>query len=120
MTAHKPFPAMMADPRLIDCYEAFYLACHFSRAWDARLKQSLLAYGDHGPFISGCGRDHFPEMTKADLRQLAQAVTKFSDMAHAARPCRVRKVTIRKLGRAVAGYYGSGFYGPQSSLQGCE
>ncbi len=92
----------------------FALACKFSREWDSALDDALRVYGDHGPFISGCGRDHFPESVKDSLRELARKVTAASDGAYASRPRGVRVETIRKLGRAVAKRDGSGFYGPRA------
>src|SRR5690606_37887094 len=47
---------------------------------------ALARHGDHGPQISGCVRDHFPEDTKAVLRIHARQVTELCELAHAARP----------------------------------
>lgn len=46
-----------------------------SRAHDRLARQSLLAYGDHGPNISGCVREHFPTPVKDRLRRLASAAS---------------------------------------------
>ena len=91
----------------------FALACNSSRAWDRELAKALATYGDHGPAISGCGRDHFPEHVKNQLRLLARQVSEFSDEARKAKPLGVRWSTIRTLGQLVAMRYGTGFYGPQ-------
>lgn len=90
-------------------YEA---ACLVSRGHNAVLSEALSTYGDHGPDVSGVGRDHFPEPIKAHLRALARTVGTLCDAAWEARPTRVRRDTIRALGRAVAARDGCGFYGP--------
>ena len=93
--------------------EYFAAACHQSRAWDSEFSVARMKYGAHGLNISGCGRDHFPDHVKRELRELARQVSAFSDLAHAARPPRVRLSTMRALSRAIAARDGSGFYGPQ-------
>lgn len=92
------------------CFEA---ACEASRKHSALAAEALATYGNHGPQISGCVRDHFPDTVKDELRHLAAAVTRRSDMAYQNRPKHVRVATIRKLGQEVATRDGSGFYGPQ-------
>jgi hypothetical protein len=89
-------------------------ACRASRRHNEYAAAQLRVFGDHGPDISGCVRDHFPEDRKDVLRNLARAVTEASDRAHAARPKGARKATINMIGRLVATRDGSGFYGPQS------
>lgn len=91
----------------------FAAACKASRDWSAQLSDALAAFGDHGPNISGCGRDHFPADVKDRLRALARSVTTHCDEAHAARPRNVHFSTMRTLGQLVAMRDGTGFYGPQ-------
>ena len=52
---------------------------HWSRAIAYRLERERIymraetRYGAHGPLISGCHRDHFPEAVRDRLRGLAEA-----------------------------------------------
>lgn len=41
-------------------------------AYYAAYQLAETTYGDHGPLISGVGRDHFPEVVKTTLRMLIQ------------------------------------------------
>lgn len=104
---------LLTDPRLELPRDLFAVACRFSREWDAMLSDALATYGDHGPDVSGCGRDHFPEDVKDALRAKARQVTFNSDLAYSARPKGFHTTTMRALARAVATRDGSGFYGPQ-------
>ena len=106
---------LLTDPKFARVVEQFTLACQASRMHSKLTADALRDYDDHGPQISGCIREHFPEHVKDDLRMLASEVTKRSDAAHAARPARVRKDTIIKIGRMVARRDGSGFYGPRAA-----
>lgn len=101
-------------PDLARAAELFEAACEQSRAWDKAAHEALTTYGDHGPQISGCLRDHFPESTKSYLRSLAVNVSLLSDAAWAARPARVRHATMIKLARSIARRDGAGFYGPRA------
>jgi hypothetical protein len=94
-------------------HQLFVIACKHAREHSRVTADALKEYGDHGPQISGCIREHFPDAIKDRLRNLARTVTRVSDMAYAARPPRVRMETMRQLSRAVARKCGSGFYGPQ-------
>lgn len=94
----------------------FEHACSASRLHSKLAAHALKQFGDHGPAIAGCVRDHFPPDCKETLRAMARDVTRFSDEAYAARPARVRWQTMRKLASAVATRDGSGFYGPQAVL----
>lgn len=87
-------------------------ACRISRDHCQAAADALAEYGDHGPTISGCVREHFPEYTKGHLRSLARNVSILSEAAFNARPPRVRLSTMRNLSRAVAARDGSGYYGP--------
>ena len=101
-------------PDLAAAQSEFESACHCSRFYNDMLASYCAQYGDHGPAISGAGRDHFPEDVKAHLRRVATSVSHHCDLARAARPARVRHVTIRRLGQEVATRDGVGFYGPAS------
>ena len=105
---------LLSRPDLAESREAFRLACQFSRAWNAILNAALQVHGDHGPFVSGAGREHFPDDLKTELRRLARTVSEQCDAAYKARPTRVRLSTIVLLGRAVAHRDGCGYYGPSS------
>lgn len=94
--------------------QAFTRACARSREHSALAAESLAKYGDHGPDISGCVREHFPEDVKGALRVLARQCSTECDLAYTFRPKGVRVSTIRDLGRAVARRDGSGYYGPQA------
>lgn len=107
-------PDILNRPDLAKAERLFSYACLASRMHDTEAKRAFANYGSHGPDISGCVREHFPEGVKNTLRRLARAVTVRSDEAYAARPPRVRLDTMRKLARAVAARDGSGFYGPQA------
>lgn len=102
------------DPKFKTVVHHYAMACCCSREHSALAATACEKYGDHGPLISGCVREHFPEDVKNLLRDLAFAVTKHSDLAWKARPKHVREDTIRKIGRLVAQRDGSGFYGPQA------
>ncbi len=105
---------LLTDPRLELPRDLFALACKFSREYDAMLRDALAAYGDHGPLVSGAGRDHFPESVKDVLRHKARAVAFNSDLAHSARPKGFHLATMRQLARDVALRDGSGRYGPHA------
>jgi hypothetical protein len=104
---------LLTDPKFSIARDFFVQACQASRQWDSLLSAALAKYGDHGPQISGVGRDHFPDDVKAELRKAAGWVSLSSGIAWDARPKGVRNETMRKLARAVATRDGSGFYGPQ-------
>lgn len=107
----------MNRPDLAITQGHFESACHCSRAWQDLRESALTQYGDgNGKEISGSVREHFPTETRDHLRRVAQSVSYHSDLAHKARPKRVRVATIIRLGREVATRDGSGFYGPQSLI----
>jgi hypothetical protein len=91
-------------------------ACRVSREHTDLARAAMLKYGDHGPNISGCVREHFPEAVKAELRLLAKTVALYTDAAWAHKPKRVRYQTMLFLASAVAARDGAGFYGPQPFL----
>jgi hypothetical protein len=105
---------LLANPKFEAARDHFADACKFSRLHSEFAQAQLRVFGDHGPAISGCVRDHFPADRKETLRELARKVSECSDRAWAARPARVRSSTMRKLARLVAQRDGSGFYGPQA------
>lgn len=92
----------------------FAVACAASRRHDATLAIALETYGAHGPAISGCGRDHFPESVKNDLRALASKVTRFTYAGYEISAPRIRRSTRAQIARLVARRDGSGFYGPHA------
>lgn len=104
----------LTDSRLDGAREHFSRACAYSRQHVLEAGEALKRYGDHGPDISGCVRDHFPETVKNRLRDLARQVATSSDAGYAARPARVWSRTIRALARDVAAREGSGYYGPRA------
>ena len=101
------------DTRYAPAIRQFELACFYSRAHSDLAQSALDTWGDHGPLISGCVRDHFPAPVKETLRNLARAVTHYSDSAYQARPKGARRETIRRIGQLIATRDGSGRYGPQ-------
>ena len=101
-------------PELARAAELFAAACEQSREHDKAAREALATYGAHGPDISGCVRDHFPQSTKDYLRSLARNTAIYSKAAHDARPPRVRRATMIRLARAIAARDGCGFYGPQA------
>ena len=108
---------LLARPDLAEAARQFARVCEASREHSKAAAAALRMYGDHGPLISGCVRDHFPEEVKEHLRWLAKATADYSKLAHAARPPRVRTATMRELARAVATRDGAGYYGPQPARQ---
>lgn len=104
---------LLSRPDLREAARWFESACAYSREHDRLAAGCLRRFGDHGPLISGCVREHFPAAYKDKLRALARSVSEHSDKAWAAKPPRVRRATLRALARAVAKRDGSGFYGPQ-------
>lgn len=115
MTNVRPLTArereLLSFPRFARVKERFEAQCTASREHSALAGMALREYGAHGPQISGCVREHFPENVKTRLRELAGLAS--SRDAYEARPRGVRLATIRAIGRAVAARDGSGFYGPQ-------
>lgn len=98
----------------------FVFACQMSRAHSALAAKALTEFGEHGPQISGCVREHFPDDVKEKLREYARLVTEYSDRGYSLRPYRVRTDTMRHLARSVATRDGSGFYGPQPYREGSK
>ena len=105
--------ALIGNPKFHLSQTYFELACQSSRTHDLEAREALAKYGDHGPQISGCVREHFPDGVKRDLRFWSREVSRFSDLAYKHRPRRTRSTTIRRLGQEVATRDGAGFYGPQ-------
>lgn len=103
----------LTDAKFATVVRHFELACQASRLHSSQAQRAFANYGDHGAQISGCVRDHFPETVKDELRALARKVTEESVSAMLARPARVHRSTINRIGRLVATRDGSGFYGPQ-------
>lgn len=108
----------LTDPKFAAVIAHFERACRASRLHSSGAARAFANYGDHGPLISGCLREHFPDAVKDQLRTLARLVTTESDAAYAARPSRVRKATIRHIGRLIATRDGAGYYGPQPYREG--
>lgn len=106
----------MSRPDLSIPAALFAMACAASREHSRLAMHAMDTYGDHGPLISGCVRDHFPERVQEALRTLARTVGAYSDAAYAARPPRVRMTTMRRLAQDIATRDGSGFYGPQPRI----
>lgn len=86
-------------------------AARISREYNADLKAALEAWGDKGPFISGAGRDHFPESVKERLRAKARLVGTHLEAARKALPKGTRTTTYRKLRDAIYAREGRGYYG---------
>lgn len=105
---------LLARADLHRAAELFADACRISQDHMRAAASALNTYGAHGPDVSGCVREHFPECTKSYLRSLARNVSILTAAANAARPARVRVSTMRALARAVAARDGAGFYGPQA------
>ena len=105
---------LLARPDLQRAAELFADACRISQDHMRAAASALNTYGAHGPDVSGCVRERFPECTKSYLRSLARNVSILTAAANAARPARVRVSTMRALARAVAARDGAGFYGPQA------
>jgi hypothetical protein len=104
---------LLARSDLATARAHFAAACVASREHVSMAASALAVYGDRGPLIAGCIRDHFPQPVRDSLRDLALMVGRASDAAWAARPARVRAATMRALSRAVAARDGSGYYGPR-------
>ncbi len=104
---------LYCDPKFALAKMWFVDACIASQAYDKMLRHALETFGDHGPGVSGAGRDHFPEKTKQRLRDKCRWVRWCSDMAWECKPKRVHNSTMRELARQCANKHGFGFYGPQ-------
>lgn len=102
---------ILTRPDLQPAAAAYARAMAASRAWDAAGAAALERFGDHGPQISGCLRDHFSPDVKDQLRALARQVSTELDAAWAARPRGVRTTTMRQLRDAIRARDGGGFYG---------
>lgn len=96
----------------------FESACHCSRAYNAKFSEYLAQFGDIGPDVSGAGRAHFPDEAKDHLRRIAKAVAHHCANASLARPSRVHRSTIIRLGQEIATRDGVGFYGPAALFEG--
>lgn len=103
----------MKQPDLSIPAALFAMACAASREHDRLTRHAMTTYGDYGPLISGCVREHFPDPVREALRTLARTVGTYSDAAYAARPPRVRLATMRRLAQDIATRDGAGYYGPQ-------
>lgn len=99
-------------PNLTHAADLFAEACRLAREYNLEMSKALDYYGDHGPQVSGAGREHFPTCTKDHLRSLARNCSIMLDAAYAACPPRVRRSTMRKLAAFIAARDGTGFYGP--------
>lgn len=97
---------MLLDKHRALCH-AFEQICAASRLHSKMAKDALKEFGSHGPDISGCVRDHFPEHVKNQLRDLARKAS-----ASVNRPKYMRLATLNHIGRLIATLSGSGFYGP--------
>jgi len=95
----------------------FVDSCIASIQYDKILKQALSTFGDHGPNISGAGRQHFPATTRQRLRDQCRKVAYYSQMAWESKPKRVHDSTMRTLARQCANKHGFGFYGPQGDAE---
>lgn len=99
------------NPKLEKAQSLFELSCAASRKHSDVAQAAIEKYGDHGPLISGCVRDHFPEEIKEELRELAQEVHRLRNLALDNRPKGVHKETMYRLAREVSHHDGKGFYG---------
>lgn len=99
------------NPKLAEAQAMYESACAASRKHSDVAQAALEEYGDHGPLISGCVRDHFPEKIKNELRELARSVNRFHELALDKRPRGVHKVTMYRLAREVTHHDGNGYYG---------
>lgn len=110
--------SILSDPKFASVVAHYERACEASRLHRDMSKMAFDYYGNHGPQISGCVRDHFPEQIKNDLRNLARRVSDEMVKAKAARPKRTRLMTVARIGRLVATRDGVGFYGPAPFTKG--
>ena len=110
---------ILSDPKYAQTIKHLENACRFSRQHANVSEKALEVYGNHGPTISGCVRDHFPDYVKENLRGLANKVTDESALAYQAKPKGSQTTTINKIGRLIARRDGTGFYGhqPASDLE---
>ncbi len=99
------------NPKFADSQHYFEVAAGVSRAHRDKLNTALQEYGNHGPLVSGVGRDHFPEDVKEELRSLAREVSNMNAKGRVAKPKGVHMATIHKLGHEVCHKFGTGFYG---------
>lgn len=107
----------MTAPEFDACRQWLEASCDAAKAYDDLAAAALAAYGDHGPLVSGCVRDHFPAATKAALRYWASLASHCLRVAHDCRPPRVRTSTMRALGAEIAARRGSGRYGPSPNIR---
>ena len=98
-------PALQAAAR------RFEAAARASREHDELAERCLKRFGDHGVFVSGCVRDHFPEQYKKRLTALARIVAAENEAGRRARPHGVRRTTMDKLARCICRRDDSGYYG---------
>lgn len=108
----------LENPKFADSQHYFEVAAAVSRAHRDKLNAALNEYGNHGPLVSGVGRDHFPEDVKEELRSLAREVHDMNEKGRAAKPRGVHMATIHKLGHEVSHKFGKGFYGYGAAAYG--
>jgi hypothetical protein len=110
--------SILDNPKFTHVVEHYRKACAASRRHSEVAEIAFSKYGEHGPQISGCVRDHFPSSVKDELRMLARECSESMDAARACRPKYVQTETIAKIGRLVATQDGCGFYGPSKIREG--
>lgn len=108
------------NPKLAGAQSMYESACAASRKHSDIAQAALKEYGDHGPLISGCVRDHFPEEIKEELRTWARMVNRFHNLAMDNRPKGVHKETLYRLAREVTHHDGKGYYGFGAMTYGKE
>jgi len=77
---------LLDNPKFETARNHFADACKFSRLHSDFAAAQLRVFGSHGPAISGCVREHFPEDRKntlrASLRGLSRLATVRASMGH--------------------------------------
>lgn len=102
---------ILSNPRNAIMVAHFTMACAASRAHAALATVCYAEYGEQGPLISGCERQHWPERYKDALRDLARTCSDHNNAARDARPPRMHNSTVTHIARLVATRDGVGRYG---------
>lgn len=102
------------DPKWARTVANLEAACFHSRTWNQMVQVYIKLYGDvTGTHTSGVYNPEWPDRIKNRMRDMANAVTYYSDMGYAFRPKGGHIATARKLAGFIARQDGSGYYGPQ-------
>lgn len=95
----------LKNPKFAASVQAFENACKCMQQHTRLVRTSLKKYGDHGAYISGVFRDHFPEAVKEKLRGYLREASAWDTEGFRVRPPRTRFETLRAIRRVLKQKY---------------